>query len=111
MMRRPDALAVRAQALVLRQEDVADGIAPLRGQREAELAALVFQEVVRDLHQHAGAVAGQGVGADGATVLEVFEDLERVRDDLGRLASLHVGDEADAAGIALMRGIIKPLRL
>ena len=100
-----------AQALVARHEDVADGIAAGRRQREAELAALVLEEVVRDLNEHAGAVAGQRVGAHGAAVLEVGEDLERVGDDLMRLAALEVGDEADATRIVLVRRVIKTLRL
>ena len=106
----PHALAVGAQALVARHEDVADGIAAGRRQREAELLALVLEEVVRDLNEHAGAVAGQRVGAHGAAVLEVGENLERVGDDLMRLAALEVGDEADAARIALVRRVVKTLR-
>ena len=66
---------------------------------------------MRDLDQDAGAVAGERVGADGTAVLEVGEDLERVGDDLVRLAALEVGDEADAAGVVLMRRVIEALRL
>ena len=50
------------------------------------LRAFLLEELVRDLDQDAGAVAGQRVGADGAAVLEVLEDAERVLDDLVRLA-------------------------
>ena len=85
-------------------------VAAGRGQREAELLALLLEEVVRDLNEHAGAVAGQRVGAHRAAVLEVGEDLERVGDDLMRLAALEVGDEADAAGIVLVRRVVKALR-
>ncbi len=66
---------------------------------------------MRDLHQHARAVAGERVGADGAAVLEVLQDPQRVGDDLVRLAPLHVGDEADAAGVVLVRGVVEALRL
>ena len=41
---------------------------------------------MRDLHQDAGAVAGERVGADRAAMLEVLENLQRVLDDLVRLA-------------------------
>ena len=99
-----------AQALIARHEDVAGGIAAGRRQREAELAALVLEEVVRDLNEHAGAVAGQRVGAHCAAVLEVGENLEGVGDDLMRFAALEIGDEADATRIALVRRIIKTLR-
>ena len=60
---------------------------------------------MRDLHQDAGAVAGQRVGADRAAMLEVAQDREPVLDDLVRLAVLDVGDEADAAGILLVARI------
>ena len=107
---RPHALAVGAQALVARHEDVADGVAAGRRQVEAELLALLLEEVVRDLNEHAGAVAGQRVGAHGAAVLEIGENLQRVGNDLMRLAALQVGDEADAARIVLVRRVVKPLR-
>ncbi len=48
---------------------------PSRRQREAELLAGVGEEVVRDLHQDARAVAGSRVAAAGAAVLEVAQDL------------------------------------
>ena len=38
------------------------------------------------------------------------QDGERVLDDLVRLAALDVGDEADAAGILVERGIVEALR-
>ena len=74
-----------------------------RRQREAELGGLAREERVRDLHQNAGAVAGARIGADGAAVFEIAENVERVGDDLMRLLALDVGDEADAAGILLHR--------
>ncbi len=43
---------------------------------------LAGEEGVRDLHQDAGAVAGARVGADGAAMLEVAQDAQRVGDDL-----------------------------
>ncbi len=46
----------------------------------------------------------QRVGADRAAVFEVAQDVDRVLDDLVRLAALDVGDEADAAGILLDGG-------
>src|SRR5690606_15695050 len=56
------------------------------------------------------AVAHQRIGADGAAMRQVLEDEEAVLDDLVRLLALHVGDEADAAGIVLVARIIESLR-
>ncbi len=102
---------MRAQALVLRHEELSHGVAPRGRQIESDRPAFLLEEVVGDLHKHARAVAGQRVGADRATVLEVLKDTQRVGDDLMRLAPLHVGDEADAARVVLVRGVIKALRL
>ena len=63
----------------------------------------------RDLHEHAGAVAHQRIGADGAAMGQVFEHEQAVLDDLVRLLALHMGDEADAAGIMLVARIVKTL--
>ena len=84
---------------------------PGLGRREAEPVGLLGEELVRDLHQDAGAVAGARIGADRAAMLEVAQDGERVLDQLVRLAALDVGDEADAAGILLERRIVEALRL
>ena len=65
---------------------------------------------MRDLHQDAGAVADQRIGADGAAMLEVLEDRRRVLDDLRATCALQVGDEADAAGIAFVAGSNRPWR-
>ena len=51
-----------------------------------ELGAFLGEELVRDLDEDAGAVAGDRIGADRAAMLEVLENVERVLDDLVRLA-------------------------
>ena len=73
-------------------------------------AGFLGEELVRDLHQDAGAVAHARIGADRAAMLEIAEDAQAVFDDLVRLAALDVGDEADAAGILVERRIVKALR-
>ena len=82
----PHALAVRAQPLVLRHEEMADGVVAGLRQLDVERGALLREERVRDLDEDAGAVAGDRVGAHGAAVLEVLQDSERVLDHLVRLA-------------------------
>ena len=65
---------------------------------------------MRDLQQHAGAVARLGIGADGAAMFEVSQDAQAVGDDLVALDVLDVGDEADAAGIMLAGGVDRARR-
>ena len=69
------------------------------------------EEAMRDLHEHAAAVARLRVGAHRAAMVEVEQDLQAHLDDGVRLAVLHVGDEADAAGIVLVGGVVEPLGL
>ena len=84
------------------QEDVAYRIEAGLRQGEAEPRRFLQEELVGDLHQHARAVAGTRVGAHGAAVLQVEQDVDAVLDDAVGLAALDVGDEADAAGILFM---------
>ncbi len=100
-----DLLHLGAHLRVLRQEDVTDRVVAGFGQREAELLRLAREELVRDLHQHARAVAHQRVGADGAAVRQVLDDPDAALDDLVRGLVLQVDDEADAAGIALVQRV------
>ena len=102
-----DLLHLGAQRRVLRHEDEADRVVAGLRQGEAEPLRLLGEEGVRDLHQDAGAVAHQRVGADGAAMLEVLEDPQPVLDDPVRLLVLQVDDEADAAGVALVRRVVE----
>ena len=61
------------------------------------LAAYIGEEAVRHLHQDAGAVTRVLLAAGGAAVLQVRQHFEPVRDDRGRLSSLQIDDESDAA--------------
>ena len=70
------------------------------------------ERAVRDLHQHAGAVAHQRVGADRAAMGQVFQHAQAVGDDLvGACTPFMCDDEADAAGIMLVARVVKPLAL
>ena len=54
---------------IARHEHVADGVVAGLGQLDVERLRMTrLQEFVRDLHQDAGAVAGQRVGARGAAM-------------------------------------------
>ena len=102
-----DVLDMGAQCRVARHEEMADAILAGRRQLEALRGHLLAEEAVGNLHQHAGAVAHQRIGADGAAMRQVFEHGEAVLDDLVRLDALHVDDEADAAGIMLVARIVE----
>src|SRR5262245_15052180 len=107
----PHALAVGAQPLILRHEQVADGIPTGLGQLDLELHALLGQEVMRNLDEDAGAIARDRIGADRAAVLDVAQDGDRVLDQLVGLAALEIGNKANAAGVVLALGIEEPLGL
>ena len=64
---------MRAQLSVARHEQMADAILAGRRQLDALLGHLLAEEAVGDLHQHAGAVAHQRIGADGAAMRQVLE--------------------------------------
>ncbi len=80
-------------------------------QREAELGALAREELVRDLDQHAGAVAGFRIAAAGAAVRQVDQNLDALDDDVVRFLALDIGDEADAAGVVFLGRVVQALCL
>jgi len=62
---------------------------------------------MRNLREHAAAVPEGRVCARGAAMVEVDQDLQTLLENRMRLAIVEVGDEADAAGIVLLRGVVK----
>jgi hypothetical protein len=58
--------------------------------------------------QDPGAVPGQAVGRDGATVPHAAEPLECGVEDRPRRAAAEVGDEADATRVAFVERAIQP---
>ena len=98
-----------ALEIVAGQEREAGAVLRRRRQREAERRAHLAQEFVGHLQQDAGAVAGVRLAPAGAPVQEVDQDLERLAHDGVRLSSLDVDDEADAAGVVLVAGIVETL--
>ena len=107
---RDHGLAIDALRAIARHEHVADGVMAGLGQLDPERRADLLEKFVRDLHQDARAVAGQRVGAGGAAMGQVLEDLQAVLDDRVALAAFQIGDEADAAGIMLALRIVESLR-
>lgn len=73
------------------------------------LSQFVVVQRVGNLDQDAGAVAHQLVGAHGAAVIQVFQDLQALLDDGVALAALDMGHEADATGVVLVVRVIQAL--
>ncbi|MDF3022347.1 MAG: hypothetical protein K0Q92_3650 [Steroidobacteraceae bacterium] len=95
---------------VARHEDVAGGVHARFGQVDARIfLGHLLQEGVRHLDQHAGAVPGVHLGAAGAAVIQILQDLDALFDDGVRFAALDVHDEADATGVMLELGVIEAL--
>ncbi len=102
-------LAGDARSVFLRQEHHADAVLALRRQLDALLGHFLAVELVRDLDQDAGAVAHELVGAHGAPVIQVLQDQQALFDNRVALVALDVGDEADAAGIVFIGGVVQTL--
>ena len=88
------------------QEGDAGGVRAGLGEVEAVLGGDGTAEAVRDLEEDAGAVAGVGLRAGGAAVLEVDERLDALVHDVAGGAAVHVRDEGDAAGIVFVGRVI-----
>src|ERR1019366_2324946 len=95
---------------IARQKKRADRIVARRRQDKAELACPFGKKAVRNLNQHATAIARPGIGADRTAMIEIAQNLEAHADDFMRFAIVHVGNETDAAGIMFVGWRIKALR-
>ena len=104
-------LAIDALRVVPRHEHVTDRVVPGFGQLDLEACRGLFQEGVRDLHEDAGAVAGERVGAGRTTMGQVLEDLDAVLDDGMARPALQIHHKADATRIVLALRIVESLRL
>jgi hypothetical protein len=73
---------------------------------DAEAYAFVEEELVGCLDHDAGAVTGIVLTTAGAAVFHVFEDRQRIGDDLVGFVALDICHEADATRIVFkLRGI------
>jgi hypothetical protein len=62
---------------------------------------------MRNLHQHAAAVASLRVSSYSTPMHQIAQDIEPLGHDAMGLAVLHVSDETYAASVLLMRRIIE----
>ncbi len=88
------------------QEDEAGGVEAGRRQGEVDVGP---EELVGHLDHDAGAVAGVGLRAPGAPVVEPDERREPLRHDVVRATAGQVGDERDATGVALELRVVQAL--
>ena len=82
---------------------------PGGGSVKPSVGALAREELVRNLDQDAGAVAGFRIAAAGAAMRQVDQDLQSLEDDVVRLLALDVDHETDAAGVVLVAGVVETL--
>jgi len=75
------------------------------------LGHLLAVQRVGNLDQDAGAVAHELVGADGAPVVQVLQDLQALAHDGVALLALDVGHETHAAGVVFLAGVVQTLLL
>jgi hypothetical protein len=67
-------------------------------------------EVIGNLDQDSRAVAHQWIGTDGATMVEVLENLQALLDDRMRSAAFDVGNETDPAGVVFKARVVEAMR-
>ena len=106
-----DAAARRGLRGIARQEHEPGAVVAGGGEGDAEAAALAGEERVGHLDHDARAVARVRLAAAGAAVEQVLQHGERLAHDGVRLSALDVDDEADAAGVVLVSGIVEALRV
>ena len=65
------------------------------------------EELVRDLHEEAGTVAGSLIGSDGAAVFEVAQGGESGIDDVVAGFAAEGGNDGQAAGVLLLLRVVE----
>ena len=94
---------------VLRQEDHADAVLAGARQGHAPFARHQLQEFVRRLDEDARAVAGIGLAAARAAMVQVQQHLQGLLDDGVGLPAFDVGHESHPAGLVLELRIVQAL--
>ena len=62
---------------------------------------------IRQLQQNASSVAHESVGPNGAPVVQVLQDFERLRHDGVRFGAFDVGHKAHATGVVFVFGVVQ----
>ena len=90
-------------------EDHADAVFAFGRKGETKGRSFADEELVGNLDENAGTVAGFRIAAAGTAMGQIDEDLNALLNDVVGFDVLDVSDEADATGIALICGIVKAL--
>ena len=104
-----DLLDMRAQFGVLGHKEITGGIMSDIRQFDALASHFFNEQRVRNLNQHARAVAHERIGPDRTAMGQVLQHEQAVLDDLMGLLAFHMGDKADTAGIVLIARVVKAL--
>jgi hypothetical protein len=104
-----DTPALRRLAGRAGQEDEARAVVPGGREGDARARALAAEEGMRHLDEDARAVAGVDLAAARPPVQQVLEHLQGLAHDGVGSAPLDVHDEADAAGVVLVGGVVESL--
>ncbi len=99
--------AEAALRIVARQEHGARSIGPAVGQCKTDFGRLGFEELVRHLRENAAAVARQRIAPARAAMGQVDKNFQAAAQHVMAFLPLDMHDEADAARVVLVGGVVK----
>ena len=100
-------LALFLQGFILWKKRCPHAVCSRNGKVKPQRSHGVFQEDVRDLYQDSCSVTAGGLRALTAAVLHVLQHGNGVADDGSGLYPVDVGDKTNAAGVVLIRWVVK----
>jgi hypothetical protein len=101
----------QARSLLLGHEHHADPILSRRWQGHALPGHFLAIEQIGNLDENAGTIALQRVGTDRATMIEIFQDFQALKNDSVALATLDVSDKTHSTGIVFIHRVVQTLLL
>src|SRR5271165_5333463 len=102
-----DAFRLEALPGFNRKENHPNAIDARRRQGESELGALLHEESVGNLDENPRPVARFRIAPACAAVRQVHQNLESLENNVVRLLSVDINDEADTAGVVFIPGVVK----
>ena len=92
------------------KEDHAHAVFAGRGQRKTQAGTFALEKRMRNLDQHAGAIARLGIAPASPAVRQVDQDFDPLHDDVVGFFAGDVGHKADPARVMFIARIVKTLR-